>query len=462
MSISGAVIVPHPPLIIPDVGHGQEQVIQRTIHAYRDAAAQAAAWAPDVLILASPHTIMYADYFHISPGSTASGDMSAFGAPQVQLTTDYDEDLRSEIIRQAERADLPAGTLGEKSPKLDHGTLIPLYFLRQAGVNCPIVRIGLSGLSPLDHYCLGQCISKAVHRLGKRAVFVASGDLSHKLNVDGPYGFVPEGPEFDGQITKIMDSGNFLPLLMMAPTLCDTAAECGLGAFRMMAGALDGLSVHPKLLSYEGPFGVGYAVSIFTVTGTSETRRFAHQYEALEKERLAKRKAEEDPWVRLARRSLETYVRTGKSLSALPDDLPAEITCQAAGAFVSLHMYGQLRGCIGTIAPVTPSVAHEIIHNAVSAGTEDPRFAPVRVSELDMLEYKVDVLGRAEPISSPDALDVKRYGVIVTCGHRRGLLLPDLDGVNTVEQQIRIACQKAGISPSEPYRLERFEVIRHQ
>ena len=132
-----------------------------------------------------------------------------------------------------------------------------------------------------------------------------------------------------------------------------------------------------------------------------------------------------------------------------------------AGAFVSIHSHGRLRGCIGTIAPTTRCVAQEIIRNAVSASTQDPRFAPITEDELKWLEVSVDVLGEPEKIDSADQLDVKRYGVIVSCGSRRGLLLPDLDGVDTPAQQISIALQKGGIREHENYQLERFEVIRH-
>lgn len=143
-------------------------------------------------------------------------------------------------------------------------------------------------------------------------------------------------------------------------------------------------------------------------------------------------------------------------------DLPPEMLHQQAGAFVSIHEHGRLRGCIGTIAPVTESLAQEIIDNAVSAATRDPRFNPITPDELEWLEISVDVLGEPEQISSRDELDVKRYGVIVTSGSRRGLLLPDLDGVDTVDQQVDIAMRKGGISPRDMYRLERFEVIRHE
>ena len=461
MSILGAVIVPHPPLIIPAVGHGLEQEVQTTIDAYRTVAKQVAAWNPEVLIVTSPHQIMYADYFHISPGRGATGDMSAFGAAQTKLQVEYDEVLRDEIIRCGEAAGLQVGTLGQRDPYLDHGTFVPLYFLREAGVDCPILRIGLSGFSPLDHYRLGQCIAQAVETLGRRAVFIASGDLSHKLRDDGPYGFAPEGPEFDRQVTEAMAAGDFLRFLTMDLPLCERAAECGLRSFQIMAGALDGRAVESKLLSYEGVTGVGYGVATFAVTGPDENRRFGAQCAELERAHLAEKKASEDPWVKLARLSLETFVKTGKQLKHLPEDLPAELTKQAAGAFVSLHAHGRLRGCIGTTGPTTGSVAWEIVQNAVSACARDPRFPPVTVTELDSLEYSVDVLGAPEPISSPAELDVKKYGVIVSCGGRRGLLLPDLEGVDTVEQQIDIARQKGGISSREKYTLGRFEVVRH-
>lgn len=461
MSILGAVIVPHPPLIIPTVGRGREQEVQSTIDAYRTVAKQVAAWEPEVLIITSPHQVMYADYFHIAPGQGAIGDMSAFGAGQTKLGVEYDAQLRDELIRRAESAGLRAGTLGERNPSLDHGTFLPLYFLQESGVDCPILRIGLSGFSPIDHYRLGQCIAQAVETLRRRAVFIASGDLSHKLREDGPYGFAPEGPEFDWQITEAMAAGDFLQFLTMDPALCDRAAECGLRSFQIMAGALDGLAVESKLLSYEGVTGVGYGVATFAVTGPDEDRRFGEQCAELERTRLAEKKASEDPWVKLARLSLETFVKTGMRLECLPDGLPAEMTGQTAGAFVSLHTHGQLRGCIGTTGPTTESVAWEIVQNAVSACSRDPRFPPVTVAELDSLEYSVDVLGQPEPISSPAELDVKKYGVIVSCGGRRGLLLPDLAGVDTVEQQIDIARQKGGISSREKYTLERFEVVRH-
>ena len=166
------------------------------------------------------------------------------------------------------------------------------------------------------------------------------------------------------------------------------------------------------------------------------------------------------PIVRLARLSLETFVRTGKR-AAMPEDLPGWMLTERAGAFVSLKKYGQLRGCIGTIQPVTASVAEEVLRNAVSAGREDPRFDPVEAGELNDLVYSVDVLGAPEPTGFKD-LDPQKYGVIVSSGRKRGLLLPMLEGVDTVSQQVAIARRKAGIGEDEPVTLQRFQVVRYK
>jgi len=166
------------------------------------------------------------------------------------------------------------------------------------------------------------------------------------------------------------------------------------------------------------------------------------------------------PLVELARKTIENYVREERTIEP-PEELAPEMQGRA-GTFVSLHdSRGNLRGCIGTIEPQRPTVAQEVIQNAVSAATRDPRFPPVQPEELEDLDVKVDVLTEPEPIDSMEQLDPKRYGVIVESGWRRGLLLPDLEGVDTVKYQVEIAMRKAGIRPGEPMQLYRFEVKRY-
>ncbi len=163
------------------------------------------------------------------------------------------------------------------------------------------------------------------------------------------------------------------------------------------------------------------------------------------------------PLVALAKKAVELYIRNGSILSLPEHGQPAELR-QRAGVFVCLKTKGLLRGCIGTFQPAEPDVAHEVVRNAISAATCDPRFTCIRDHELEALEYSVDVLSPTEPIADKSMLDPKRYGVIVQAGGRRGLLLPDLEGVDTAEQQIGIAMRKAGIEPGAPIKLFRFEV----
>jgi AmmeMemoRadiSam system protein A len=464
MPIKSAIMVPHPPLIIPQVGRGQEKTIQDTTFAYRKAAELIVSTQPDTVIVITPHSAMYGDYFHISPGTSAKGSLAQFHAGDVQLEVTYDASYVTELCRRADACELPAGTLGERDKKLDHAAMVPLIFLRDAygrNIPCKIVRIGLSGLGYTDHYKLGMLIRETADSMGRNIAVIASGDLSHRLKEDGPYGFTPEGPVYDEKIMDVMGRAAFGELFRFDPDFCESAGECGHRSFVIMAGCFDSLNVNAEKLSYEGPFGVGYGVCIYLPQGPSESRHFLSDYIMEQNKELEARKESEDDYVHLARKTLEAYVQRGETI-ALPNGLPDEMTGKRAGVFVSLKKHGQLRGCIGTISATTKSIATEIIQNAVSAGAQDPRFDPVRPDELDELVYSVDVLGDAEDINSPDDLDVKRYGVIVTSGHKRGLLLPNLPGIDTVKEQISIARQKANIREGENIALQRFEVVRHQ
>jgi AmmeMemoRadiSam system protein A len=366
-----------------------------------------------------------------------------------------------EISRLAGLGGIPAGGLGERDSQLDHGVMVPMWFINNRYSDYKTVRISQSGMEPATHYKLGQIIAKAAENMGRRTVLVASSDLSHKLNDEGPYGFAPEGPKFDEVVTKALAQGDFLSLLKIPEDLREGAAECGYNSLTILAGCFERKSIDARLLSYEGPFGVGYAIAAFSSSGDDESRNILEQFTQFSLADAKKSQETEDPYRILARNSLEYTVKRGGNLP-FPDGLPDEMLNKKAGVFVSLHKNGRLRGCIGTISPTRPNIAHEIIQNAVSAGLSDTRFEQVEEAELPYLTYKVDVLSAPEAISSPKDLDVKRYGVIVTSGYKRGLLLPNLDGIDTVEEQIAIARKKAGISERESIKLERFEVIRHE
>ena len=464
MSILVAYAVPHPPLIIPTIGQGREGEIAATVRAYHETMRAAAEMRPDTIVIISPHATAYDDFFHISPGAGAEGNFAAFGHPEISIGIEYDEEFVRVLSSTASEKNIPAGTLGEKNPALDHGTMIPLFFLSEYLGDAPtkFVRIGIAGLPAHTHALLGQAIAATAERLGRRTICIASGDLSHRLMEGGANGFAPEGAEFDELCTAFMKTGDFLSLLQIPGSFAEAAGHCGLNGLWVLAGALDRAATDAKLHSYEAPFGVGYAVASFTVTGRDAGTDYAARLVRAEDAAIAELRAAEDDYVRLARMSIEHFVRT-HSFASLPSDLPQELIEKRAGAFVSIKKYGKLRGCIGTFLPAQKTLAEEIFYNAVSAAAHDGRFEPIEEHELNRLVYSVDVLSMPEPIESAAQLNPKIYGVIVKSltDNRRGLLLPDLAGIDTAEDQIAIAREKARIQPKEAIALARFTVERH-
>jgi MEMO1 family protein len=466
--IISAYIFPHPPIIIPEVGKGGEAGAAQTVKAVQRAAEKISTERPTTLVLTTPHGPVFQDYVYISTFDKLEGDLGQFGCKQVRLGFENNTDLVSKIIEKARNRGIPSGGLEDKvfkqyklSGELDHGALVPLYFINKLYKEFKLVHISIAGLPFEELYRFGMCIADAIREMDEQVVFAASGDLSHKLSREAPYGYNDRGPEFDALFVESVRKLDVERLLEVDENLCESAGECGLRSFLMMFGALDGYALQSEVYSYEGPFGVGYSVARLEVGNPEEERQVLRKMEERNTVRMKELRTQEDPYVALARRTLEMYVNEGKTLS-VPEGLPEEMTGQQAGAFVSIKKQGQLRGCIGTTGPTSSNIAHEIIQNAISAGTRDPRFDPIEPEELDKLVYSVDVLGEPEPISSMEELDVIRYGVIVRSGRRSGLLLPNLEGVDTPEQQVSITLQKAGIRSNEEYKMERFEVIRHK
>lgn len=267
MPILAAYVVPHPPLIVPCVGGGKERDIQATIDAYREVAHRIACLKPDTLILSSPHAPFFRNCFFVATGDRSHGDMAGFHVADPGISVDCDDELSRLIISTASQRGVPAVTDPGYSTLLDHGSYVPLHFVNEQWTDYRLARVGLSLLDAQTHRDFGGAIRYAADELGRRCVYIASGDLSHKLKPDGPYGFVPEGPEFDAEISKLFQRGNLEGLFHMDPAMCEEAAECGLRSFQIMAGALGDDEIEPELLSYEGPFGVGYGVAAFEVKG---------------------------------------------------------------------------------------------------------------------------------------------------------------------------------------------------
>lgn len=459
--ITNAMIVPHPPIILPNIGKGEEKKIQNITDAYRDAAKRLIDSRPDTVVIISPHAPSYYDYIQISNGKEAFGNLGQFGDREDSFHIRYDQELIEAINEACQEQGIPAGTLGKQDGLLDHGTMVPLYFLKGLPDTVKFIRIGIGGPNARIHYALGQIIARQAEKLGCKVAVAGSGDLSHCQKAGTAYGYKECGPAYDENIMNILADADFLELLTIPEHDSDEAMVCGQKSFCVLAGTLDGMAVKASDPVHSAAFGVGYGVVSYEPSGPDADRHFLITANAQALEAYNERIAKEDPYVTLARMTINHYIK-GHELVLPGTSLPEEMLTEKAGVFVSIHENGKLRGCIGTTSPVRECVANEIIENAISASTRDPRFPAIQPWELENLEIHVDVLQPAEKIADERELDVKKYGVIVTKGNRRGLLLPDLEGVDTIEKQVSIAREKAGLSADEPdCQLERFEVVRH-
>ncbi|MBO8126475.1 MAG: AmmeMemoRadiSam system protein A [Firmicutes bacterium] len=461
-------VAPHPPLLIPAVGKKQINQVTKTKKGLEELCREMASLQPEVVVVISPHGPVFQDGIVINFAPLVEGDFGDFGAPQERLEFVVDGPFAGAIQDEAEALDVPIIPLTLDIVRqyrirlnLDHGALVPLYYLNKAGWRGKVVSVTM-GLLPLDKlYAFGLAVQRAATNFGRRAVVLASGDLSHRLTPDAPSGFNPRGKEFDAAVTRALETGNVEALLSLDEELREAAGECGFRPFVMMAGAVDGRQVEPKFYSYQGPFGVGYAVASWKPGEEADSRRYLDWLINKGKEEIAKRREKEHPIVKLAREAAEKYVREGEILKKYPE-LPKDLPEQA-GVFVSVKKHKALRGCIGTFIPTQPTLAEEVVHNAIRSVSADPRFEPVTPEELPELTYSVDVLTEPREVEDLSKHDPKVHGIIVAKDGRRGLLLPDLEGIDTTDQQIAVAKQKAGIAPDEDgVSLAEFEVTRYK
>jgi len=430
-------IAPHPPIMVPEVGRESISKVVDSIEAMAELTKRIVDSGAETVILISPHAPLEEDSFVVYEGPEVTGDLSNFNAPEISFTATVDEELLSAIRKAAASQNHEVTLLHEHF--LDHGTAVPLYFLQRHGFHGKVVTLGYSFLSNDDHLRFGTSIRNAVEEVGRRVAFVASGDLSHRLKPHAPAGYNPEAHGFDDQVVEALRSNSPQRIVEIDHNLRKLAGECGYRSMLVAIGACSNLPPSCEVLSYEAPFGVGYLVAQLTNRSAQDT---------------------EVALPSLARSAVETFVRSGNILA--PPEWSAGLLGAPAPCFVCLKtLDGELRGCIGTIEPARESLAEEIVANAISAATNDPRFDSVKAEELSNLRYSVDVLFPAEPATMND-LDPSVFGVIVEDenGTRRGLLLPDIQGIDNAEQQVEIAARKAGISRDEPIKLSRFRVER--
>jgi AmmeMemoRadiSam system protein A len=442
-----AVLMPHAPILVPEVGGENGRAAQSSCQAMRQAAACVVSLRPESLVLISPHSPRHPQAFGLWAGERLHGSFAQFNAPRAHVSLPNDTPLAHAIVTEAGIRSLATWMIHDRT--LDHGALVPLWFLAEAGWAGPTIVLSLNypedgGLSEL-----GEAIAAAAHASHRRIALVASGDMSHRLTPNAPCGFHPQAHKFDESFIRLIRDGAYREIGNIAPDLRELAAEDAVDSTLVAAAAVNWRTTGHKVLHYEGPFGVGYGVAIL----------FAEKSTADDPPPPPPRAANCEGVILpgLARQSVVAAMGDG---SQLPPAATGQYLSAQRGVFVTLReRSGMLRGCCGTILPVCPNLVAETWRSARLAAFEDPRFPPVQAGELPKLRFDVSVLHSMEAISSADELDPARYGVIVsTPDGRRGLLLPAIAEIKTAAQQVEIARKKAWIEPDEPVMLQRFQV----
>lgn len=422
-------VAPHPPIIVPEVGQGRESDAHVTISAMNRLSSILSPLVPDVVFLLSPHAPC-SEGLAFTLADRYSGNFSQFGAPERRFGFHGDIPAGEALARSLSQT-VPVRVLHSREARLDHGCMVPLSFFPKSWENrVSLIVANPIGLEPEVAYRVGELLRSFEGR--GRWGLLASSDLSHRLSPEAPAGYDPIAHSFDDVVVHAIEEGSGTELLSLPESLIERAGECG---YRSVAAFL-GLSggERTSVLSYEGPYGVGYCVA-YTIPERSVYLPALARYAV--GEMLSKKRIPPTPPI------LDPSYTTAKA------------------CFVSLKTCdGNLRGCIGTILPQQNSLVAEVISNAISAALRDPRFPPVDIEELPRLGFSVDVLSEPEDVTNLEDLNPRKFGVILEHGSRRGVLLPDLEGIDTVGEQIRIAAAKAGIRAPEEASVSRFTVER--
>jgi len=333
---------------------------------------------------------------------------------------------------------------------LDHGALVPLYFVREAGWTGPTLLLSLPHPGTNTEAAMGRALARAAEEIGRRVCVLASGDMSHRLTPDAPAGFHPRARAFDERFRELIARGELQDAVGIDAALRELAAEDVVDSCAVAAGAVGFDATGHRVLHYEGPFGVGYLEAVLHETASRDER-------AASSGRDGDGAHPPSELLSIARASIAANLRSQRYR---PPGLPPPWR-RSRGVFVTLRTAeNELRGCIGHVEPMYLTLAQEVAACAAAAATRDTRFSRVHHHELERLRIEISLLGQAETVASIAELDPARYGVLVSDGLQRGVLLPGIAGIHTAREQVRIAAAKAGLSPEALIELQRFEVVK--
>ncbi len=441
-----AGLMPHAPVLVPSVGGEYCGQLEDTSAALAALGRRMVAARPDSLVVLSPHSPMRAGTVGLWTTSPLRGSFEAFGAKQERIRLPLDRALVNGIEEQCARRSLGSWPIA-RGP-LDHGAMVPLFHLVAAGWDGPTCVVGLADLDGCLLDELGEAIAAAALALGRRIALVASGDLSHRLTATAPCGYAPEGERFDKTFIELLASGAPDAIRRVDTNLRSLAAEDGVAPTRAALAATGYATTGRTVLSYEGPFGVGYGVAVLSDPAAVSAIPAAP----------ARGSTITDiaDLPQVARQAVASAFVGGPETPPYAAAGPLKVPL---GVFVTIHTVDhELRGCRGAPIPGQPDLVASTWRHAREAAFDDPRFPALEASELPNVRFTVSVLSPPERVGSIAALDPVKYGVLVTStdGHRRGLLLPGIKGIDSAAEQVRLAQAKAGISPREAVMLQRF------
>lgn len=445
MPIPCAVLMCHAPIVVPDVAGNRARRCSETTRAMEDVATRVCAHAPDVLVIVSPHAARHATRWGICSQTPLQGNFGRFGAAQIGVTLPGAPDAALRLAPLARELRLTTREL--VGDELDHGTLVPLYFLTKAGWNGPTLLLAPPAPGTRTEERMGMAIARAADQNGERWVVLASGDMSHRLIPGAPDGYHPLAKVFDRTFKSRIDVGDLRGACAIDTDLRDIAGEDVVDSCTVAAAAVGYRSHGHHTYAYEGPFGVGYLEAILFEEAPPDAKG------ALAGPGVR-------PWpvmLGIAREAIAAKIsHNAYRVPVLPK--PWNNT---QGVFVTLRdRVGGLRGCIGHVEPLFGTLSEEIAACAAAAATQDTRFPRVAPKELPGLRIELSLLSKPEPVTDISTLDPKRYGVVVSSGRARGVLLPNVDGVDTVEEQLRLAAAKGQLPASRSWVIERFEVMK--
>ncbi|WP_165252804.1 AMMECR1 domain-containing protein [Adlercreutzia sp. ZJ304] len=467
-TIVGRFIMPHSPNTIPWLSKGHYKEATQTTTACEEIGSRIGQLKPDTIIVISAHAPSVGNYFYVPKRKIMYGNTGEFSFRQHMIKKEPAWNFIDKLVEVGKRNSCPITTF-ENNPRLrrkhklngsfDLATYIPLYFVEQFWQDYRLVTISLSDLPPSDHYLCGTVIERTIQQLEGTYVIIASAELSHKTTEDSPYGYVEDGLIFNGLVCQSILDGNVNKLLSLDYARRNHVGQCGVDAIAMLYGTGNSMKFSGDILSYEHTFGIGMVVASLTHTNKkSKTTNSAIKARSLELT-ADKRSRESEP-VRLARKAIDYYLRTGETLDdPPPSSIPALM--EPSGVFISLVKNGKWRGFYGNPDPTEFSAAHDIIDYALTAVIEND-IGPISRKELREIDIVVELVTSIEPVSDMSMYDCNSYGVLVKYRQTEGIIVANAPSIANTERQYEAALRNAGAKKNSKVRRYRFTTERFE